>query len=111
MDGWPGLLVLVLLGCLAYYYFVLWFQYNLGACRCDENEKAKIQQYCDSAVTLIKAGKMLEAFNVWDEFLNGDVWPYGNYFHNITGSNDYDNFLNTNAPASFDYYAGHPTPI
>ena len=40
MDGWPGLLVLVLLGCLAYYYFVLWFQYNLGACRCDENEKA-----------------------------------------------------------------------
>ena len=48
---------------------------------------------------------MLEAFNVWDEFLNGDVWPYGNYFHNISGLNDYDNFMNTNAPASFSYYA------
>jgi len=30
--------------------------------------------------------------------------PYANYFHNITGSNDYDNFMNTNAPASFNYY-------
>ena len=77
--------------------------YSFGLC--DEREKAKIQQYCDSAVSLIKAGKMLEAFNVWDEFLNGDVWPYGNYFHNITGLNDYDNYLNTNAPADFDYYA------
>lgn len=32
-------------------------------------------------------------------------WPYGNYFHNITGLNDYDNYLNTNAPADFGYYA------
>jgi len=26
-------------------------------------------------------------------------------FHNITGLNDYDNYMNTNAPADFDYYA------
>ena len=61
--------------------------YNLGLC--DENEKAQIQQYCDQTVAFIKDGLMLEAFNVWDKFLNGDVWPYGNYFHNITGLNDY----------------------
>jgi|EP01049_Picozoa_sp_SAG25_P012024 vitellogenic carboxypeptidase-like protein len=36
--------------------------------------------------------------------LNGDIWPYANLFHNMTGSNDYDNFMNTNAPASFGYY-------
>ena len=30
--------------------------------------------------------------------------PPQNYFHNITGLNDYDNFMNTNAPASFGYY-------
>ena len=35
--------------------------------------------------------------------LNGDVWPYPNYFHNITGSNDYFNFLHTNAPADQAY--------
>lgn len=79
--------------------------YSFGLC--DENEKAKIQEYCDRSVSLIQAGKMLDAFNVWDEFLNGDVWPYGNYFHNISGLNDYDNFMNTNAPASFGYYAAY----
>lgn len=30
---------------------------------------------------------------------------YANLFHNMTGSNDYDNFLNTDAPASFNYYS------
>lgn len=77
--------------------------YNLGLC--DENEKAVIQDYSDRSVALIKQGEMLSAFSVWDEFLNGDVWPYANYFHNITGLNDYDNYLNTNAPAEFNYYA------
>lgn len=51
--------------------------YNMGLC--DERERAVIQDYCDRTVAFIKAGKMLDAFNVWDEFLNGDVWPYGNY--------------------------------
>jgi len=77
--------------------------YNIGMC--DQNEKAKIQDYCDRAVGLIQSNNMSEAFNVWDQMLNGDIYPYPNYFHNISGSNDYDNFLNTNAPASFDYYA------
>jgi hypothetical protein len=40
---------------------------------CDENEKAIIQDYCDRTVALIQEGKMLDAFNVWDKFLNGDV--------------------------------------
>lgn len=37
--------------------------------------------------------------------LNGDIWPYANLFHNMTGSNDYDNMMNTDAPASFNYYS------
>jgi len=77
--------------------------YNFGMC--DDNEKAKIQDYCDRTTALIAKDDMAGAFGVWDEMLNGDIYPYHNYFHNITGSNDYDNFLNTNAPASFDYYA------
>mmetsp|Transcript_39296 Transcript_39296/g.92419 ORF Transcript_39296/g.92419 Transcript_39296/m.92419 type:complete len:221 (+) Transcript_39296:814-1476(+) len=39
-----------------------------------------------------------------DRMLNGDIWPYGNLFHNYTGLNDYDNYMNTNAPASFGFY-------
>jgi len=77
--------------------------YNMGMC--DEQEKLVIEDYCNRTVEHIKEGNMAAAFNVWDQMLNGDIWPYANYFHNITGSNDYDNFLNTNAPASFDYYA------
>lgn len=77
--------------------------FNMGMA--DDSEKAKIADYCQRSVALIQKGDMSGAFNVWDQMLNGDIWPYANYFHNITGSNDYDNFLNTNAPASFDYYA------
>ena len=79
--------------------------YNFGLA--DENQKAVIQRYCDDAVTLIKAGQMEAAFRVWDEMLNGDLYPYANYFHNITGSNDYDNFLRTNSPAAFGRYAAY----
>ena len=43
------------------------------------------------------AGQMKQAFDVWDEMLNGDIYPYPNYFHNITGLNDYDNFINSAA--------------
>lgn len=60
-------------------------------------EKKVIQEYCDQTLAHIKSGNMYEAFNVWDQMLNGDVFPYANYFHNITGSNDYDNLMNTNA--------------
>ena len=41
------------------------------------------------------------------QFLNGDVWPYGNYFHNISGSNDYDNLMNTDPPASISYFGDY----
>ena len=36
---------------------------------------------------------------------NGDIYPYPSYYHNVTGSNNYDNFLTMDSPASFDYYA------
>ena len=39
----------------------------------DDNQKAVIQGYCDKTVALIKAGKMEDAFAVWDQMLNGDV--------------------------------------
>eukprot|EP01065_Artemidia_motanka_P012137 TRINITY_DN1663_c0_g1_i1.p1 TRINITY_DN1663_c0_g1~~TRINITY_DN1663_c0_g1_i1.p1 ORF type:complete len:501 (+),score=190.55 TRINITY_DN1663_c0_g1_i1:74-1504(+) len=77
--------------------------YNLGLC--DGLQCAKVQDYCDRTVALIKKGDYVAAFNVWDEMLNGDVYPYPNYFHNITGLNDYDNYMNTDPPADLQYYA------
>jgi vitellogenic carboxypeptidase-like protein len=56
-------------------------------------------------VAHIRRGEYYEAFTVWDELINGDVYPYPNYFRNVTGLKDYDNFLNTDAPSAFTYYA------
>lgn len=67
-------------------------------------EKGIMAKLSAQTTDLIKQNKMLEAFDVWDSMLNGDVFPYPNLFHNMTGLNDYDNFLNTNAPESFDWY-------
>jgi len=76
---------------------------NLGLA--NDAEVAVIQDYCDRSVDFIKQGKLTEAFNVWDEMLNGDIYPYPNYFHNITGSNNYDNLMMTNNPPAESYYA------
>ena len=52
----------------------------------DGRQRAVIQDYCDRAVAAIRNGEMESAFRLWDEMLNGDLYPYPNYFHNITGS-------------------------
>lgn len=77
--------------------------YNQGMCSLLEAQT--IKQYTDETITAIKQGDYLGAFNVWDRFLNGDIFPYANYFHNITGLNDYDNYMNTDPPVDLEYYA------
>ena len=77
--------------------------YNFGLA--DEQQKKVIQDYCQRTVQLIQSGNLTAAFRVWDEMLNGDLYPYPNYFHNITGSNDYDNFLRTDAPGEFGLFS------
>jgi vitellogenic carboxypeptidase-like protein len=51
----------------------------------DISEREVIADYCTRTVDFIEAGEMTKAFAVWDEMLNGDVYPYPNYFHNVTG--------------------------
>lgn len=79
----------------------LMFNFGLASIR----DKQTITAYCTKTVNQINAGDYLGAFATWDEMLNGDVYPYPNYFHNITGSNDYDNMLRTNAPTKFGWYS------
>jgi vitellogenic carboxypeptidase-like protein len=76
--------------------------YNQGLL--SEPERATVAQMSDEAAALIVAGNYKESFDVWDKMLNGDVWPYGNLFHNLTGLNDYDNFMNTDPPEELDYF-------
>jgi vitellogenic carboxypeptidase-like protein len=93
-DGWVDPVIQVT------GYPTLMFSLGLA----NTQQQAVIQDYCDRTEAAIKNNQMLKAFDIWDEMLNGDEYPYPNYFHNITGSNDYDNFMNTNAPESFGYY-------
>lgn len=78
---------------------------NLGLA--SEAEIRVIEGYCNRAVNYINSGDMFKAFEEWDMMLNGDVFPYHNYFHNITGSNNYDNFMMTSDPDSFHWYANY----
>eukprot|EP00038_Savillea_parva_P008796 m.179246 g.179246 ORF g.179246 m.179246 type:complete len:534 (-) comp14719_c0_seq1:86-1687(-) len=69
-----------------------------------EQEATQVTSFMEQAASMIKSGDFLGSFNVWDKFLNGDIWPYGNWFHNHTGLNDYDNYMNTNEPSDLEYY-------
>jgi len=67
-------------------------------------EAAVLKDYTDRIGAAIEATQMELAFRIWDEMINGDLFPYGSYFYNLTGSTDYDNCLNTNAPPELELY-------
>ena len=77
--------------------------YNLGLA--DGPQIDVIDRYTKAIVGEIKGKNYTAAFRLWDEMLNGDLFPYPNYFHNVTASSDYDNFQRINAPASYSYYS------
>jgi len=72
--------------------------FNIGVA--SEGEKRVFQDYVSRTQKFIEAGNMRDAFTTWDEMINGDIYEYPNYYHNVTGSNDYDNFMDSNEPAS-----------
>jgi vitellogenic carboxypeptidase-like protein len=76
--------------------------FNLGLL--DHNEKAVVRDYVTRSQLAIEAGDYYGAFTIWDEMINGDIYPYPNYYHNVTGSLDYDNFMNTVEPSDLGYY-------
>mgnify|MGYP000241438068 CR=1 FL=1 len=47
--------------------------FNLGLASDAQTEV--VQDYCDRTVAYIEEGSMVEAFGVWDEMLNSDVYP------------------------------------
>ncbi|KAL4222442.1 hypothetical protein ACF0H5_018481 [Mactra antiquata] len=78
------------------------FMYNIGML--DEAQRDFFQIYAKEAVTYIQNKQFGEAFQIFDMLLNGDLYPYKPFFYNVTNTNNYYNFLETNAPEDFDYY-------
>ena len=71
----------------------------------DSQQQKTFASYCARVVSAIKGKYMRLAFDIWDEMINGDVFPYGSLFLNVTGVYDYDNFENTRPPAAFALYS------
>jgi len=65
---------------------------------CDEIEYAQIVSYETRIQSAIIRGDLVEGFRIWDEFLNGDFYPYPTYFFNITGDANYFNLNDPNYP-------------
>eukprot|EP00008_Paramoeba_atlantica_P006164 CAMPEP_0201487890 /NCGR_PEP_ID=MMETSP0151_2-20130828/16123_1 /ASSEMBLY_ACC=CAM_ASM_000257 /TAXON_ID=200890 /ORGANISM="Paramoeba atlantica, Strain 621/1 / CCAP 1560/9" /LENGTH=452 /DNA_ID=CAMNT_0047873059 /DNA_START=47 /DNA_END=1405 /DNA_ORIENTATION=+ len=69
-------------------YADMW--YSLGFV--DFNEKKQTELYQKRILELIMQERYLDAFFVFDEFLNGDFYPNPTFFNNLTGITNYYNF-------------------
>jgi len=59
----------------------------------DEVERAQFQTYERGIQEAVKAGDTIGAFEIFDEMLNGDFYPYPTYYANVTGmGSNYFNF-------------------
>ncbi|RWS06878.1 putative serine carboxypeptidase CPVL-like protein, partial [Leptotrombidium deliense] len=75
------------------------YLYQIGLI--DDKQRQYFIQQQNKAVSFIKAGKFMDAFYVFDTLLNGDVIKVPSYFKNVTGLNNYFNFLYTSLPESY----------
>ncbi|XP_018430107.1 PREDICTED: probable serine carboxypeptidase CPVL [Nanorana parkeri] len=78
------------------------FLYQTGMV--DENQKDYVQKQTDMAISYIKQQKWIDAFDVFDSLLNGDRTSYPSFFQNVTGCNNYFNFLQCQEPADQGYF-------
>lgn len=78
------------------------FMYQVGLL--DERQREVFRNATNEASRLIKEKKWIEADEVFDKLLNGDISRYPSYFTNCTGSVDYYNYLRTKSPEEYQYY-------
>ncbi|XP_037073484.1 LOW QUALITY PROTEIN: probable serine carboxypeptidase CPVL [Pollicipes pollicipes] len=65
--------------------------YNIGFI--DDKQLVYFRQQADETANLIEEGKLLEAFYTWDAMMNGATTPYPTYYKNVTGFDNYYNYL------------------
>ncbi|XP_065839981.1 probable serine carboxypeptidase CPVL [Oscarella lobularis] len=70
----------------------------------DSKQALYFAMQADLAASHIKNGDYHTAFDIFDFLMNGDIYPYSTYLANITGGINYDNYLETLAPADMGYY-------
>ncbi|XP_057691420.1 probable serine carboxypeptidase CPVL [Corythoichthys intestinalis] len=79
------------------------FMYQTGMI--DEIQKQYVNKQSDLGVQLIQQQKWLEAFEVFDSLLNGDLVPYPSFYQNATGCTNYYNYLSCQEPKDQEYFS------
>jgi len=75
----------------------------------DENQRKVGLAYESVILNNIQKGDYLKAFEAFDMYINGDFWPYGTYYYNVTGLTSYFNFLDPVYPSNpYDAYLNLP---
>uniref|UniRef100_A0A8D0G6Y4 Probable serine carboxypeptidase CPVL n=1 Tax=Sphenodon punctatus TaxID=8508 RepID=A0A8D0G6Y4_SPHPU len=78
------------------------FLYQIGLV--DEKQREYVQQQTDLGAIYIQQKKWMEAFEIFDSLLNGDETGGPSYTQNVTGCNNYFNFLQCQEPADQEYF-------
>uniref|UniRef100_A0A3Q1HS43 Probable serine carboxypeptidase CPVL n=1 Tax=Acanthochromis polyacanthus TaxID=80966 RepID=A0A3Q1HS43_9TELE len=80
------------------------FLYQIGLL--DELQRQYVDKQTDLSVQLIQQQKWVEAFQVIDTLLKGDLWHYPSFLENATGCTRYIyyNYMSCQAPEDFKYF-------
>ncbi|XP_030636847.1 putative serine carboxypeptidase CPVL [Chanos chanos] len=79
------------------------FLYQTGLV--DELQRQYVEQQTDAGVKLIQEERWLEAFELFDSLLNGDILPYPSFYQNATGCTNYFNYLQCQEPPDQEYFS------
>ncbi|XP_066539916.1 probable serine carboxypeptidase CPVL [Hoplias malabaricus] len=79
------------------------FLYQTGMV--DELQRQYVKLQTDVGIKLIQQQRWIEAFEVFDSLLNGDLVPYPSYFQNVTGCTNYFNYMQCKEPVDQEYFA------
>ncbi|XP_061677323.1 probable serine carboxypeptidase CPVL [Syngnathoides biaculeatus] len=75
----------------------------------DEAQKRYVDAQTDLGVRLIRQQRWLEAFQVFDSLLNGDVAAFPSFFQNATGCSNYYNYMLCQEPEDQEYFSAFVT--
>ncbi|XP_045420168.1 probable serine carboxypeptidase CPVL isoform X2 [Lemur catta] len=79
------------------------FLYEIGLL--DEKQRKYFQKQCNECIEHIKKQNWIQAFEILDKLLDGDVTSDPSYFQNVTGCINYYNLLQCVEPEDQTYYA------
>ncbi|RZC31860.1 Peptidase S10 domain containing protein, partial [Asbolus verrucosus] len=80
------------------------YLYQIGLI--DSNVRTLVQQYEDEGIKYIQSKNWVKAFQIFDNLVDGDLNNHTSLFKNVTGFDNYFNYLYTTDPSNELIYMG-----